>query len=157
MESSGFNPSNKYMKAISLHSGMLQDFKVKEYLFSLLKKYIDEFKIGKVWVRGCFKILIPDVIAMMESAGGMDVVGCLKEKEFYAYGFQNGEYLIDRNPHICPSEHVLLNKVSSPLIREYLGHLENICMLNTYDITMKRLNGADTDNLVIVPSYRNVC
>jgi hypothetical protein len=151
MENGGNNPSNKYMKAITLHSGMLQDFKVKEYLFSLLKKYMDEFKMGKLWVKGCFKILIPDVIMMMESAGGLPVVGCLGEGEFYAYGLQNGEYLIDRNPHICPSEHTILAKTSSPQIRDYLSHLENVCMLNSYDITTKRLNGADTDgDLVFV-------
>ncbi len=151
MDSSGNNPSNKYMKAVSFNSGMLKDFKVKEYLFSLLKKYIDELKIGKLWVRGCFKILIPDVIMMMESAGELDVIGCLEEGEFYAYNLQSGEYLIDRNPHICPSEHTILKKTSSPIIREYLGHLENICMLNSYDITMKRLNGADFDgDLVFV-------
>ena len=157
MISSLSESSNKYMEAIRLNKGMLKDYKVKQYLFSLLKKYIDDFKMGKIWIKGCFKIIIPDIIALMEYAGGLNVNGCLEEGEFYGYGLDNKEYLIDRNPHICPSEHVILNRVTNQNIKDYLSHLENICMLNTYDITLSRLNGADVDKLVAVPSYRNVC
>jgi len=147
MHSNDTASNNKYMNAILLNPNMLQDVKVKAFLYSLLKKYINDLKIGKIWIHGCFKIAIPDMIMLMEYAGGMEVKGSLKEGEFYAYGLNREEYLIDRNPHICPSEHVILNKTNNKDIVKYLGHLENICMLNAYDITMSRLNGCDFDKI----------
>jgi hypothetical protein len=146
-----FDMKNRYMEALYLNSDMVYDIKVREYLINLLKKYISDFKMGKLWIKGCFKIVIPDIIMLMEYAGGMELKGCLKEGEFYSYGLNRNEYLIDRNPHICPSEHVILKKTNNKDIIKYLGHLENVCMLNGYDITMNRLNGCDTDgDLVFV-------
>jgi hypothetical protein len=145
------NPSNKYMKAVSLHGDMLKDQKIRDYMTTLLKKYISEMKMGKLWIKGCFKIVIPDLVMLMQYAGGMEVVGCLGKDEFYAYGLDNKEYLIDRNPHICRSEHAVLTNKRNEYVEKYCGHLENVCMLNGYDITMKRLNGCDTDgDLVFV-------
>jgi hypothetical protein len=151
------NPQNKYMKAVLLHPQMLHDKRVQDYLYKLLKKYIQEFKIGKVWIKGNFKVVIPDLIMLMEFIGGLEVVGCLNEGEFYGYGLEDKEHLIDRNPHICRSEHTILRGVKNELINTYLSHLENVCMLNGKDATLSRLNGADTDRLVAVPSYRNIC
>lgn len=151
MAGNNVDASNKYMKAVSLHSDMLKDVKIRQYLLYLLEKYIDEFKMGKLWIKGCFKIAIPDIIMLMEYAGGLEPVGCLKYGEFYGRELNSDEYLIDRNPHICSSEHTILKSVNNQNIKEYLGHLENVCMLNSCDITMKRLNGCDFDgDLVFV-------
>lgn len=74
--------------------------------------------------------------------------------EFYSTnrdGELVGEYLIERNPHICPSEHVILNGVSDKIGRKYFSQLDNICMVNGKSITPQRLNGADYDgDLVLV-------
>jgi hypothetical protein len=153
----GTNAQNKYMKAILLNPRMMNDARVQDYLYKLLKKYIQEFKIGKLWIKGNFKVVIPDLIMLMEHIAGLDVMGCLKAGEFYGYGLDEKEYLIDRNPHICRSEHTILRSIKNELINEYLSHLENVCMLNGNDITMCRLNGCDMDRLVSVPSYRNIC
>jgi hypothetical protein len=99
----GANAQNKYMKAILLNPRMLNDNRVQDYLYKLLKKYIQEMKIGKLWVKGCFKILVPDIIMLMEYIGGEKVVGCLEAGEFFSSGLEDKEYLIDRNPHICRS------------------------------------------------------
>ena len=145
------NAQNKYMKAILLNPRMLNDIRIQDYLYKLLKKYIQEFKIGKLWIKGNFKVVIPDIILILEHIGGLEPIGCLKANEFYGHDLDNKEHLIDRNPHICRSEHAILKCVNNDLIKEYLSHLENVCMLNGYDITMRRLNGCDTDgDLVFV-------
>lgn len=136
-------PTNNYMKAILLNPQMVNDVKVRSYLYSLLKKTIDEIKIGKIHIRGAFKFLIPDVILMLEYIGGIkDVVGCLKKGEMYAKN-HNGEYILNRNPHICKAEHVILNAVENQQTKKWLSHLENVCMVNGYDVTAQSLNGAD--------------
>lgn len=135
-------PSNAYMKSILYNPQMRDDIKVKSYLYGLLRKTIDEIKIGKIYIKGAFKILIPDVVFMMEYIGGLNPIGCLKEGEMFAKE-HNGKYVINRNPHLSKSEHVILNAVNNDLTKRWCYHLENICMLNSYDITAKRLNGAD--------------
>ena len=81
---------------------------------------------------------------MMEYIGGLEVKGCLKADEMYAKDLI-GTYVINRNPHISKSEHVLMDAVNNDLTEKWCGHFANICMLNGYDITAKRLNGADFD------------
>ncbi|GAA0082943.1 RNA dependent RNA polymerase [Clostridium sp. CTA-6] len=143
-------PSNIYMKAIMLNPQMINDIKVRSYLYGLLKKTIDEIKIGKIYIKGAFKFLIPDVIMMLEYIGGLPIRGCLKEGEMYAKEHE-GEYVLNRNPHICKAEHIILNAVSNDDTKTWLSHLENVCMVNGYDVTAQSLNGADYDgDLVFV-------
>lgn len=135
-------PTNNYMKSIVLNPQMINDIKVRSYLYGLLKKTIDEIKIGKIHIKGAFKFIIPDVIMMLEYIGGLEVKGSLKAGEMYAKEHL-GEYILNRNPHISRAEHVILNAVSNNQIKKWLGHLENICMVNGYDVTAQSLNGAD--------------
>lgn len=144
-------PTNIYMKAILYNPEMIKDIKIRGYLYNLLRKTIDEIKIGKFYIKGAFKVLIPDVIFMMEYIGGLTPKGCLNKGEMYAKD-HDGDYVLNRNPHICKSEHVILKANCNELIKKWLDkHFANICMVNAYDITPKRLNGADCDgDLVFV-------
>lgn len=145
---------NDYMTALLLNSEMLKEETVRKYLISLFKKYINEMKCGKLWVKSTFKIACPDLIMLLEYIGGMDINGCLEEDEFYTKninGVYKGEFLIERNPHLAHSEHVLLNATYNDKIARYCSHLTNICMFNGKSITLPRLNGADLDgDLVLV-------
>lgn len=147
-------PMNDYVASILKNPEMIKEKCVREYIVNLLKKYIDEMKCGKLWLKACFKILAPDLIALAEHIGGLDVVGCLNEHEFYtndADGDYLGEYLIERNPHICRSEHTVLDAVVNKKIDRWCSHLSNVCMINIRSITPQRLNGADFDgDLVLV-------
>lgn len=140
------NPMNEYMKAILKNPMMINEKSVREYIINLLKKMIREFKCGKLWLKGCFKILAPDLIAFMEHIGGLNPQGCLNADEFYSNskeGEYEGEFLIERNPHICRSEHTILSGHTSDVIRRYCGHLSNVCMVNSKSLVAQRLNGAD--------------
>ena len=50
-------PINPYMEAMLLNSDMIKEESVRKYLSSLFKKYINEMKCGKLWIRSTFKIL----------------------------------------------------------------------------------------------------
>jgi hypothetical protein len=141
-------PQNDYMKAILKNPEMLKDECVRKYLINLLKKYINEFKCGKLWMKSTFKILAPDLIMLMEYIGGLEANGILKSNEFYSQdieGVYKGEYLIERNPHITKSEHTLLYGTNNLQLEKYCSHLEGIIMLNSDSITLQRLNSADVD------------
>ena len=137
---------NDYCAAILKNPAMLQEEGVRTYIVNLLSKYRDDMKCGKIWLPGSFKFLAPDLIMLMEHIGGLPLEGALGADEFYCFdrrGVMNGERLIERNPHICKSEHVILNATNSPLLEKYCSHLVNVCMLNCKSITPQRLNGAD--------------
>lgn len=148
MMADSHKPLNNYAKAILRNPMMMKEPGVRTYLISLIEKYKDDMKCGKLWLKGSFKFLIPDVIMMLEHIGGLEVKGCLKADEFYSFnkeGILLGEKLIERNPHICKSEHTILKGIDNELTQRYCSHLVNTCMVNGYSLTPQRLNGADYD------------
>lgn len=148
------NPLNHYTKAVMKNPEMLKQYEVRCYLIDLLKKYLDDMCCGKLWIKSCFKFLLPDLIAFMEAAAGLPPDGCLRSDEFYCVSSDGpllGEKLITRNPHICEAENVVLRAVNNDLTERYLSHLVNTCVINSKSITPQRLNGADFDgDLVLV-------
>lgn len=136
-------PLNSYAKAILKNKEMLHEQCVRDFLKRQVKKYIDKMKCGKLYIKSCYKFLIPDIIMLLEWIGQRkEPVGALKYNEFWSPGYF-GEHAIERNPHICKSEHLVLNAVKNEEIEKYCGHLENVCMLNGYSLSAQRLNGAD--------------
>lgn len=150
---------NQYMEALLKDRRMIDEESVRNYIFSLIDKTIDEMKCGKLYLKACFKFIAPDLIMLMEHIGGLSPTGCLAADEFFTFnreGEFNGEYLIERNPHICRSEHVILNAVNNDLTNKYCRHLVNVCMVNGHSITPQRLNGCDFDgDLVLLPIIRS--
>lgn len=146
--------TDPYVKAVYKNPEMLKEFGVRNHLISLIQKKIDEMKCGKLLLKASFKFLAPDLIMLLEHIGGCEPKGCLADNEFFSFnsnGVFEGERLIERNPHICKSEHVILTAIHNELTDKYCSHLANVCMINGYSITPQRLNGADFDgDLVLV-------
>lgn len=61
-------PLNDYVRAILKNPEVLKDSSVRNYMISLMEKYIDEMKCGKIWLNASFKFLVPDLIMFMETA-----------------------------------------------------------------------------------------
>jgi hypothetical protein len=96
---------------------------------------------------------------LTEHIGGLEPKGCLKSGEFYSKtkeGVLKGEYLLERNPHICASEHVVLCGSDNELLKKYCGHLANIVMINGCDVVDARLNGSDKDGDLILVLKNNI-
>lgn len=140
------SPVAAYAKAIAANPLMAREKTVRDYIIRTVSKYIDDAKCGKLYLKGSFKLLAPDLVAFMECAGGLPVVGCLEADEFYAAGKdapQVGERLVERNPHLSASEHVVLRGIDKDIPQRWFRHLANVCMINIKSITPQRLNGAD--------------
>ncbi len=147
-------PINDYGKAILKNPEMMKEKGVRDYIISLIEKYKDELKCGKLWVKGCFKFFVPDLIMFLEHAGGLPLNGFLEPDEFYGYDYQGeivGERVIERNPHICHSEHVILTGVKRKDFTKYFSRLINVCIVNSKSIIAQKIQGADFDgDLVLV-------
>ena len=137
---------NNYMRAVVKNPNMMREDGVRKYLIGLLKKKFDDMKTGKIYLNATFKFAAPDLIALAEHIAGLLVVGILEHDEFWtksAYKKYDGEYLIERNPHIASSEHVVLKVNNDESVTKWVGHLDNVCMLNIRSMVTARLNGAD--------------
>lgn len=144
---------NSYCRAILKNPAMIHEESVRKYIRKAAAKYRDEMKCGKLFLRGCFKFIAPDLIALLQHMAGMEVTGCLEADEFYCHDINGdiiGERCLERNPHICASEHVILKGVANEYT-QWVHHLDNVCMLNVKSITTCRLQGCDYDgDLVLV-------
>lgn len=145
------NPLNNYAKALMKNPAMMCEHNIKDFLKKQMKKYIDQMKCGKIYLRACYKFLIPDIIMMLQWIGGdKEPCGSLEKDEFWSIGYA-GKHVIERNPHICSSEHLVLNAKETDEIVKYCGNLVNTCMLNCKSLSPQRMNGADYDgDLVLV-------
>lgn len=145
---------NNYMKSILKNPSMMKEEGIRNYLTNMLRKRIDEMKCGKLYLDACFRFLSPDLVGLMEHIGGLKVTGVLEGNEFYTnsgYKEYRGEYLIERNPHLSHSEHVVLTAKNDEVVNRWFGHLSNVCIVNSKSLTAQRLNGADYDgDLVLV-------
>ena len=147
-------PIDCYARAVMKNPEMLNEECVRKHLINLVSRKIDEMKCGKLYVKGAFKFVAPDLVMAMEYVGGLEPVGCLNADEFYSRdcgGSILGERLIERNPHICHSEHTILTGADNELRRRYCPNLINVCMVNAKSLVMQKLQGADADgDLVFV-------
>lgn len=136
-------PLNAYAKAVLKNPHMLKEDCVRDFLKKQTRQYIDKMKCGKLYIKSCYKFWIPDIIMLLEWIGGdKNPIGSLKDGEFWSIGY-TGEHLIERNPHICKSEHLALIATTTKEIEKYCSHLVNTCMVNSYGLSCARLNGAD--------------
>lgn len=142
------NPVSVYAKAIAKNPMMINEESVRTYLKNSLKKYIDEMKCGKIFLKATSKYFVPDLIMLMEHIGGLELQGCLEEGEIWSQNLQGdyeGEFLVERNPHIAHSEHAIMSAVSNESIDKYLRHLSNVVVVNSKSLIAQRLNGGDFD------------
>ena len=143
------NPVSCYAKALARNPAMIDETSVKGYLVGLMKKYLDEMKCGKIFLKATSKFLAPDLVMLMEHIGGLELRGCLEDGEFWTRGMSGyevgKEYLLERNPHIARSEHALLKMVSNEPIEQHVTHLTNVAMVNCKSLIAQRCNGGDFD------------
>lgn len=141
-------PINPYVKSILLNPEMAKEKTVRGSIVQSISKMMDDMKCGRLWQKGSFKFLAPDLIAMLQHIGGMEVTGFLSGNEFFgvdAAGIITGERIVLRNPHITSSENVVMGGVRNDEAERYLSHLANVIVVNINSLIAQRLNGADFD------------
>lgn len=139
--------NKKYIKAIMINDVMLKDICVKRTLHRMLNKTINEMKFGKILTSGFYHLVVGDIIGYLEYCAKKDVVGCLKEREFYCETMPLGECLSMRSPLVDPSEVNKINIVDNDITKTYFKYFKNhdVCMVNLHDISMPQQGGMDLD------------
>lgn len=129
-------------KAIDVNARMIFDPRVQAFLRNRVYEALKDMLIGRIPVKADYKFITGDCIAFMEYISNKPVNGFLKKNEFYCKGKQ-GEYVMMRNP--LTSWHEVKNGNFINAENKFVEHLDNVVQLNSWDLTMPQLSGADVD------------
>ena len=137
-----------WVMALMADPTLMDDPYIKQRIKLLIKKRIQESKIGKVKVHGNFSVLSGDPYALCQSIFGLQVKGILEAGEIY------NRYWVDKgaNDVVCfrapMSSHHNIKKlrVTKKWNAAYwYQYMNTVTVLNAWDTTCHALNGADKD------------
>lgn len=159
------NERNDFIKALMIDKMMIDDPFVRSKIYSMIKKRIDEAKIGVLKVKGNYSIVSGDPYSLCQSIFGLKVTGLLGAGEFYArYWNDRGVNRVAcfRAPMSCHNNIRILDLKDSDILRYWYKYMNTVTIFNSWDTTSFALNGLDhdgdevltTDNNAILNSIR---
>lgn len=153
-----------FVQALIASEKMMNDPFVVNKVNRLIKKKIDEAKIGKLKCRANYQLASGDPFALMQHVLGLEVTGLLNRKEFYSTYWDNNsvdEVLIMRSPMTSHNNIVKGNIKANDDTKKWYKHMYNVLIFNCWDGTMCAENGEDfdgdtnftTDNEILLKNY----
>lgn len=142
-------------KCLLYNTDILNDSYAKSKVMRLVRKKIDQAKIGKIYVEGSYDFLIPDLYAMCEHAFGMEVHGLLPPKCMYSKRWvDKGAKVVStqRSPLVAPAENQLLNVYSDDKCKDWFRYLEWGNVYSIWDLTIISQSDADFDGDISLTS-----
>lgn len=138
-----------YTKALMISKEVINDPFVKTKIYNMIKKKINDAKIGVLSVEGNFQTISGEPFQFLEHSFGVENPrGFLLGNEIYSkYWVDKGidKVALFRAPM---SSHNNIRKVcvkNTPEIEDWYGHLDTIMIISSYDTITHALNGADKD------------
>lgn len=154
-----------FTKALMIDKRIYNDPFVKRKIYQMVRKRINDAKIGVIRVHGNYSIVSGDPYSLCQSIFGLPVTGLLKKGEAY------NRFWVDRNtekvvcfraPMTCHNNIRLMNIPSNDEINHWYRYMTACTIFNSWDTAAHALNGMDkdgdlvllTDNKVLVENYR---
>jgi hypothetical protein len=143
------NSDFDFIKALTIDKRMINDPFVRSKIHQMIKKRINDAKVGVIKSNGNFQIISGDPYSLCQSIFGLEVTGLLKATEFYS------KYWIDRNveiatcfraPMTCHNNIRLLNFKNTEEMQYWYKYMNTVVIFNSWDTTAQALNGADKDS-----------
>ena len=151
-------------KAIMANPELIKDPYVRSKVSRMIQKRIRSAKIGVLDVEGDYAIIGCDPYALLQNMFGMEVTGLLRAGECYhKYWSDKGvpEVIAFRAPMTSHENVCKLNIVDNVETLKWFKYITTCCILNGWDTTAIRCNGADydadtfftTNNKVLLESF----
>jgi len=150
MNKKNTNIDNKdYMTALKIEPKLIDDPFIRKRIYSMIKKKINDAKIGAIKTEGNYSTIFGDLYGFAESSFSMDnPKGLLKAGEFYS-NYWNERNVTQvaamRAPMTVDSNLRKFNLVSNDKVKYWYKYLTNCTIFNAWDVTCNALNGADKD------------
>ena len=142
-------------KCMLYNLDIINDNYARQKVMRLIRKKIDQAKIGKIYVEGSYDFLIPDLYAMAEHAFGMEVQGLIPAKCAYSKRWvDKGAKKISaqRSPLVAPAENQVLNVYSNNRCQDWFRYITWGNVLSIADLTEIAMSDADNDGDIIATS-----
>ena len=136
-------------KAIMANPELVKDPYVRSKVSRMIQKRIRTAKIGVLDVDGDYAIIGNDPYSLLQSMFGMPVTGLLKAGECYHRYWSDKnvpEVVAFRAPMTSHENVCKLKVVHTEEMDEWYKYIATCCLLNSWDTTAIRLNGADYDS-----------
>lgn len=147
-EKTVLRPPFDYTTAMMLDESMLNDPYTYGKIKHNIKNRIDRAKMGVLPVRGNFSIISGDPYLLCEYMFGFEPTGLLKAGEFYSK-FWNDKGVTKtvamRAPMTSHNNIQICNMVNDERVNKWYKYMDTVYILNAWDTTCAKLNGADMD------------
>lgn len=138
-----------FSKALMIEPRIIDDPFVKSKVHSMLKKKINDAKIGVISVEGNFQTISGDIYQFLQHAFGVEnPTGLLKSNEIYSKYWSDlgvSEVALFRAPMSSHNNIRKVKVVNSDEINKWYGHLNTVMLISSFDTITHALNGADKD------------
>lgn len=155
---SGADP-NTWQQALYEAPFMLEDPFIIDSVYRMIRKKIDQAKIGRILVQGNYQIASGDPYALMQSVCGLNVTGLMRAGECYS-SFWNDmaqdEVVVFRSPMTSHNNIRKLKVVNTEESKYWYQYMDTIFIVNAFDTTCQALNGMDWDSDIIFSTNNDV-
>ena len=156
-----------FIKALMVDKTMINDPFVRNKIHNMIKKRINDAKIGVLKTRANFSIVSGDPYSLSQSMFGLEVTGLLKAGEFYSKYWNDKKVekvVCYRAPMTCHNNIRILNLRNTEEMKYWYKCMTTITIFNSWDTTSHSLNGLDkdadqvftTDNPILLKNTREL-
>lgn len=146
-------------KAIMANPDLVKDPYVRSKVNRMIQKRINSAKIGVLDVAGDYAILGNDPYSLLQNIFGMKITGLMKAGECYhKYWTDKGvdEIVLFRAPMTSHENVQKLKVVASDEMKKWYRYIKTCCLINSWDTTAMRFNGADYDSDTVFSTNNDV-
>lgn len=136
------------MKAVVKNKDFLKDSYVQRKIYRNIVETINQAKLGKIWLRGCYMFACSDMIAQCRSALGLDPTGEIPANHVYSNYWNDrgvtGEIDICRSPMIDRHEHNPSYLYRSEEADYWYQYVKSGVIFSIYDTAVCRMEDSDS-------------
>ena len=143
-----WSDTENYVKALTIEPKMIDDPYIRSQIYRMIKKRIQQAKIGVLKVQGNFAIIGGDPYSLCQSMFGLEVTGLLKRGECHHQFWRDlnvDNIVCFRAPMTSHNNIRKLEVVDNDETRHWYRYIKTCMLLNSWDTTCEALNGADKD------------
>ena len=154
-----WSDTENYVKALTIEPKMINDPFIRSQIYRMIKKRIQQAKIGVLKVQGNFAIIGGDPYSLCQSMFGLEVTGLLKRGECHHQFWRDlnvDKIVCFRAPMTSHNNIRKLEVVDNDETRHWYRYIKTCMLLNSWDTTCEALNGADKDGDIFFTTNNRV-
>lgn len=137
-----------WQRALWTHPMMLKDPYVIDCIYRMIKKKINNAKMGKLLVHGNYQVASGDPFILMQHIAGIKETGLLKAGECYSKYWSNqsvDEVVIFRSPMTSHQNIRRCKVANNDDVHFWYKYMDTVMIINSWDTFCMAENGCDWD------------